>query len=163
MVESFELLGKFINIILTHVVRSGQVEFCVLKEVCEIPGEKLVAVFQERAVNDPSDKDQCPEAFDPHKTLEHIIIHLPKYSPFIGVDLKDTIERVLKEIPNNWRTKDLNWDSAITSMTMAQDLMEQVSSGLDSNGSPDLKESLWEYLEKMRMKIKTVKSIKGLP
>lgn len=159
MFEGFELLGKFINIIVTHVVRSGQVEFCVLKEVCEIPGEKQVAVFQEKAINDPS---LCPEAFDPHKTLEHIIVHLPKYSPFIGVDLKDTIERVLKEIPNNWLAKDLNWDSAITSMTMAQDLMEQVTSGLDSNGIPDLKESLREYLEKMRMKIKTVKYIKGL-
>ena len=144
MFEAFELLGMF------------------LREVCEIPGEKQVTVFQERAVNDPSDKELCPEAFKPRKTLEHIIGHLPIYSPIIGVGLKDTTERVLEEISKDWLAKDLNWDSAIPSMTIVEDFMEQVTSGLDSNGSPELKESLQEYIEKMHMKINIANYVKEL-
>ena len=157
MFEAKELLGKFLNIIVTHVVRSGRVEFCVPRQVCKIPGDKPVTVFQDRPVNDPSDEELCPEAFDPRETLKHIIGHLPIYSPFIGVGLKDAIERVLKEISKDWLAKDLNWDSAILSMVIVEGFMEQVTIGLDSNGSPDLMESLREYLEKIRMTIYTVK------
>lgn len=164
MFEAVELFGEFMNAIVTHVVRFGQVNFCAQSLVCKIPGENQVTVFQERAVNDPSDKDLCPEAFDPRNTLSHINVHLPIYSPFIGLglDLKGAIERVLKEISKNWCTKDLNWDSAITAMTITENFMEQVTNGLDINGSPDLVESLQVYLEKIRTKICTAKYVQQI-
>lgn len=162
MSEAIELLGKFINSIITHVVRSERVEFCVPSLVCEIPGEKLVTVYQERPVSDPS---ECPGAFDPHKTLNHINSNPSTYSLFIGPDLKDTIERILKEISKNWHATDLSWESTITSMTIMEDFMEQVTNGLDGNKSPeapDLMESLQEYLKEIRKEIGAAQDVQKL-
>lgn len=133
------------NALVTHLVNIGRIEFCLPSTVCQ---SQYVTVLERRPVNNPSDRKICPRAFNAWYTLGHVNDNLPIYSPFLGFQdtnsLKEAIAKVAKEIPEFWENicSTSDWDSVITSMKIVRDFMEQVASGVESSGSPDLVECL---------------------